>query len=141
MDIDPRRAEIGFEDHLFDPLGDGAVGSPEQFILDMEIRRSQHFVKEDFEVDDFPFDELCKLVETDSEFLNHDHTLDHFRELWNSKVIQGVGYLSQWDETKMLEKCQEIWQENLAKWEPPQLADDKKKALNDMLARAKKELL
>lgn len=122
-------------------LGDGGVGSFEQFMIDMEIRKAGHFVKDDIDVDDFPFEEYCEMIEKDGEFLSHDHTLNHFRELWSSSIIQPSGELSGWDETKMLKKCQDQWQENVSKWEAPEISEDKTKALEAMLDRAKKELL
>lgn len=122
-------------------LGDGGVGSFEQFMLDMEIRKAGHFAKDDIDVDDFPFDEYCEMIEKEGEFLSHEHTLNHFRELWTSSIIQASGDLAAWDEKKMLDKCRDTWKENVAKWQPPELPKEKTKALEDMLERAKKELL
>jgi len=122
-------------------LGDGGIGSFEQFMLDMEIRKAGYFANDDIDVDDFPFEEYCEMIDKDGEFLSHEHTLANFKKLWSSNIIQATGELAEWDEKKMLDKCRDAWKENVAKWQGPQLPREKIKALEDMLQRAKKELL
>ena len=74
------------------------------------------------------------------EFLTSEHTLAHFKEVWSSDILLPV-QLEGYDEKKILDKCEEAWRENLKKYEPPEWPKEKVKALNDVLARAKKELL
>ena len=38
-----------------------------------------------------------------------------------------------------LDKCQQMWRENLKRYEPPHWPDEKIKALDQVLARAKSE--
>jgi len=123
-------------------LGDGGVGSPVQFVLDMEIRKAQFAAAESFEVDDenLLFDEICRVVSEGGEFLTSEHTLGHFRQLWSSDILLPIE-LEGIDEAKILDKCRQVCVENLKKYEPPQWPKEKMRAMNDVLARAKKELL
>lgn len=53
-----------------------------------------------------------------------------------SKKMGGID-----SEKAILDRCHEMWQENLKRYEPPAWERDKLKALDDLLARAKRELL
>ncbi len=119
-------------------LGDGGIGSPTQFILDMEIRKSEFALKDSIDVDEetLPFVDICKMTEERKEFLSSEHTLKHFRELWSSDILNFKG-----DGKNILNRCDEVWRENVKKWEPPEWPEDKIKALNNLLERAKEELL
>jgi len=120
----------------------GATGSPTQFMLDMEIRKTQFALGDEIVIDDaqLPFEDICQSVRQDGNFLTSDHTLNHFRELWSSPVFRTdpswVG-----DEKAILDKCEEMWRDNVKKWEAPEFPEDKMKALEDLLVKAKKELL
>jgi len=120
-------------------LGDGGIGSAEQFILDMEIRRAQQSVKDDFDVDDIPFEQYCEAVDKNTEFLSHEHTLAHFRELWTSDILMPATDAQ--DEKGILDKAHQKVAENINNWQEPEFPEDKMKALEDMLAKARKELL
>ncbi len=71
-----------------------------------------------------------------------DHTLKHCRELWNSNYfLSDDPTAGNWDgtETAILDRCDGAWRANLEKWQAPEWPEDKKKAMDDLLARAKKE--
>ena len=127
-------------------LHNGAVGSPTQFMLDMEIRKSQWAVRTGFEVNDdtVPYEEIVQRSNDGSDFLRSDHTLDRWRSLWNSDVLPLTVPSTSTDMNKekgILDKCDEKWRANVEAWEPPAVDEDKMKALEGVLARAEKELL
>jgi len=126
-------------------LDNGGLGSPEQFILDMEIRKGQFALKDSIEVNEetLVFDLLCEHVAEEKEFLTSDHTLAHYRELWRSDLFPsdtagGAGVMS---EKRILDTCAERWRANVEKWEAPDLPDDKRRELAKLVERARKELL
>jgi len=127
-------------------LHNGAVGSPTQFMLDMEIRKSQFFMKDEIAVnaDTMPYEEMVQRAANKEPFLDSEHTFAHFRELWNSDLLPltvpatagGIG-----QEKKMLDRCEEMWRANVEKWEPPEVDEDKMKALAELQERADREFL
>ncbi len=123
----------------------GAVGSPTQFMLDMEIRRMLDFSRKGMTVNDetLAFDLMCEHTRTEQEFLSSDHTLDHYRELFSSDLFastfSGTVGIDKGTEKDILDKADQMWRDNLAKWEPPNVPDQKMKDLEGVLERAKKE--
>ena len=127
-------------------LNSGGTGCFVQFMLDMEIRGSQFALKEEVSVDDgtLPIEEICQTVADDGGFLASEHTLKHCRDLWNSSLfLTETPNPARWagDEKAILDKCGQLWRENLNNYEPPQWPSDKTKALEDVLVKAKRELL
>ena len=125
-------------------LGNGGTGSPTQFMLDMDIRKSQAAMSDtlSLEAEYLPFAEICETVRNDGHFLTSDHTMRHFRELWSSPLFlteDPSGGAWAGDEKAILDRCDEMWRENLKNYEPPQWPDEKARAMDDILARAKKE--
>jgi len=125
-------------------LDNGGVGSPTQFMLDMEIRKSQFALKPEVEVTEATLlsEEIAAHVESEQTFLTSDHTLDHFRELWTSALFpHSLPEAGTPDEQRILDLCEERWRANAAAWQPPDLPDETLRGLNAVLARAEKELL
>jgi len=125
-------------------LDNGGVGSPTQFMLDMEIRKSQHALNEPVEVSESTvlFDELCDHVNSGETFLTSNHTLEHFRELWTSDVFPlTVPEISDdaGDEKRILDLCEERRRANVDAWEPPDVPEDKLQAMEKLLERATAE--
>ncbi len=113
-------------------------------MLDMEIRKSQFAMQQiGVSEDQLAFDEICQTMRHGEDFLSSDHTLDHFRGLWNSSLFLTDNLSESWvgDEKAILDKCDQAWRENLKNYQPPEWPEDKMKALEKVLARAKKELL
>jgi len=129
-------------------LNNGGIGSPTQFMLDMEIRKSQFAMnlKEKATIDEttLPFKEICEVTRDGKNFLSHEHTLKHFRQLWSSRIFLTENPTAgawEGDEKSILDKCDELWRENIKNYQPPQWPEGKIKALEDVLEKAKKELL
>ncbi|HCG76603.1 MAG: hypothetical protein COZ37_04115 [bacterium (Candidatus Ratteibacteria) CG_4_10_14_3_um_filter_41_18] len=120
-------------------LGEGGIGSPAQFMLDLEIRKSEFALKNKIIIDEetLPFEEICKITRERKEFLSSEHTLKHFRKLWSSNIFN----FKYGDEKNILDKCDALWRENLKNYQPPEWSREKIKALDDLLTKAKKELL
>ena len=126
-------------------LNSGGTGCFVQFMLDMEIRRSQRAMAEKIPVDDetLPIAEICNAVAADRNFLASEHTLAHCRDLWTSPLFLTENPdPARWpgDEKAVLDKCNQLWRENLNNYQPPQWPEEKARSLDDVLARAKREL-
>ena len=125
-------------------LDNGGVGSPTQFMLDLEIRKSQFALQPEVEVSEATLlsEAIAAHVESEETFLTSDHTLDHFRELWTSPLFpHSLPEAGPDDEQRVLDLCEERWRANLAAWQPPDLPDDTLQALMGVLTRAEQELL
>ena len=126
-------------------LHNGGLGSPTQFMLDMEIRRGQWACKHEIEVseDTLDFDEILQVTQQKGNFLMSDHTVAHCHDLWTSDYfLSDSPFVGDWDGTEktVLDRCDQAWRANLAKWEPPTVwSDDQKKAMDGLLARARNE--
>ncbi len=127
-------------------LDNGGMGSPTQAMLDMEIRKSQFALKDKISVDSesLHFEEICEAITEGKDFLSSDHTFRHFRELWSSDIFLSEDPESgNWkgDEKSILDKCDRMWRENVEGYQPPEWPEKKIRALENVLARAQKELL
>jgi len=132
---------------LFGVLDRGGIGSPTQAILDIEIRKIQFYLKNRINFSNsMPWEEFKDMLDRGKEFLDNDYTLAHFREKFESKIfLSNEPVLGGWDgtETAILDKCDQIWRDNIKNnYKPPVLVDDdKKRALKKLLKKAKEELL
>jgi len=127
-------------------LATGGTGSPTQFMLDMEIRKSQFQVQEQIAIteDTLAFEQICEAISQGDSFLASEHTVSHFRELWRSELFpptQPAPPDSAGDQKRILDECDQRWRANVARWEPPQWPADTTRALEDVLKRAQQELL
>ena len=126
-------------------LHNGGLGSPTQFMLDMEIRKAGWSYKHEIEVSEetLDFDEVRQICRDKGSFLMSDHTLRHCRELWTSPLFRSDNpHGSDWDgsEKAILDQCDAMWRANLEKWEAPAWPDDKKRAIDALVARATTDL-
>ena len=105
-------------------LGNGGTGSPEQLILDMEIRKAEWAYREEIRVDEESMDweEVLEISRSRGNFLTTDHTSRHCRDLWTSRLFRSDSPLAgAWDGTEkaILDTCADMWHEAVAKWTPP----------------------
>ena len=125
-------------------LHNGGLGSPTQLMLDMDIRKAEWAYEREIVVDDetMDFHEVVGVTEEKENFLMSAHTMRHFRELWVSDLFRSDDpFAGAWDGTEkaILDKCDQMWRANLEKWQPPEWPEDKTKAMDDLVARAKRE--
>ena len=126
-------------------LDNGGVGSPTQAVLDIEIKKSEITARHITVGEDaIPWDDILERVEERKDFLSSEHTLRNFRALWTSPLFRTDGPpASEWaaDEKAILDKCDQMWRENLKSYSPPQLSEDKIRALDRIVAEARRDLL
>jgi hypothetical protein len=70
--------------------------------------------------------------------------MGHFRKLWSSRIFlteNPTPNIWEGDEKTLLDKCDELWRENIKNYKVPELPEGKIKALDNLLVRAKKELI
>ena len=126
-------------------LHNGGLGSPAQFMLDMEIRRAEWACNAEIAVDEeaLNYDEIVKVTEEKGNFLMSEHTMRHFREMWTSDCFRSEDpfQATGWDGTEkaILDECDQMWRANLEKWEPPQWPREKLDAMDDVVTKAKRE--
>jgi trimethylamine:corrinoid methyltransferase-like protein len=126
-------------------LHDGGLGSPTQFMLDMEIRRAEWSYRSEIPVDaeSMDWEEVLRVTEEGGNFLESEHTLRHFRELWSSELFRSDSpFEGAWDGTEksILDRADQMWRERLREYKPPVWPPEKLKALDGLLARARAEL-
>ncbi|OGD19420.1 MAG: hypothetical protein A2W03_12725 [Candidatus Aminicenantes bacterium RBG_16_63_16] len=129
-------------------LGNGAVGSPTQLMLDIEIRKSQFSLKDRVDTSDreLAYDEIASVVLGGQSFLSTPLTRQGCRKLWKSAVLSarsgGGADESAITETSILDACDAAWRENIKKnYEYPGLDKDRRRALDRLLEKARRELL
>jgi hypothetical protein len=64
--------------------------------------------------------------------------------LWSSRVfLTDEPTPGGWegDEKSLLESCDRLWRENIKAYQPPEWPEEKMKAFEEVLVRAKKELM
>jgi trimethylamine:corrinoid methyltransferase-like protein len=130
-------------------LDNGAVFSPTQAMIDLEVNQAIYQLARGIEVDD---DTTCvDLINqlglcTRGTYLETEHTLKHFREVgWNPNLFDRTycdhtGTASAGDEG-ILEKADRTWRQLVAAQEPIQVPPDFACQLDRIVEAAKKELL
>ena len=75
-------------------------------------------------------------------FLESEHTLRHFKELWSPRLFLRQTPDALWDgsEAAILNRCNEQVKVNLTRYQPPEWPREIIRALDELLARAKREL-
>ena len=123
----------------------GGVGSPVQAMLDIEVHKAMSYLDRGLDVNEetVPFEMMCERVLSGGSFIDTDHTAEHFRELWRPELFLRRTPDAEWDgsEAAILDRCHEMAKSNLSRYEPPEWPADVVAALDDVLARAKRDLL
>ena len=146
------RAKLANKPHIpyigVGTLGNGAVGSPTQLMLDIEIRKSQFLLNQSIKADedDLAFDTIASVIRGNKDFLDTDHTLTRFRKLWRSEIfsatINEATNEMETTEKDILDRCDQSWRDNIKNnYTYPGLNSDKLKELNKVVERAKKQFL
>jgi len=119
-------------------LNCGGTGSPVQFMLDLEIRKSQFATEQEIPIDEehLALGEMIELGRAGKGFLASEHTARHCRDLWTSRLFKTESH----DERAILDTCERLWRERLQRHQPPQWPADKRRALAAVLKRAQAEL-
>jgi trimethylamine:corrinoid methyltransferase-like protein len=125
-------------------LHNGGMGSPVQFILDMEIRKAEYQYCRNLVVEEeaLCIDEIFEVTAAGGNFFGTEHTVEHIHDVWESPLFLSADpFEGEWkgDEASILKTCDDMWKRNLEKWEPPAQSPEKMAALDDLLSRAKKE--
>jgi len=129
-------------------LGNGAVGSPTQLMLDIEIRKSQFRLLDRIATSDqeLAYQEIASVILGGKEFLSSRLTLERCRDLWRSDILasrsEGGTDEIAITEKSILDACDEAWREKIRKnYHYEGLDKDRRKALDQVLQKAGKELL
>jgi trimethylamine--corrinoid protein Co-methyltransferase len=125
-------------------LHNGGLGSPTQLMLDMEIRKAQwaYGKKLPVDVESIAWEDILSVIESGGTFLDREHTMRHFRELWMSPLFLSDSPGPGWDgsEKAILDVCEDLWRANLARWQPPEWPEETLAAMDALLARAWRDL-
>lgn len=131
-------------------LDNGAVFSPAQAMLDLDMNRAQFEFGRGLEVSD---ETLCLgLIESlefceKSTYLESDHTLEHFREvLWAARMFdrsyrRAETLTPQEADTALLRKADRAWRDLVAGQKPPELEGRFLAELDRIAEAARAELL
>jgi trimethylamine:corrinoid methyltransferase-like protein len=128
-------------------LGNGAVGSPTQLMLDIEIRKSQFRLPDRIVTSEqeLAYDEIASVVLGGKEFLSTRLTRERCRDLWRSDILSsrsdGAAGEIAITEKSILDACDEAWRERIrTNYQYAGLDKERRKALDQVLQKARKEL-
>ena len=128
-------------------IANGAVGSPEQLMLDIEALSALAEIERpvpDIE-ESLALEAIHDAIQGESgSFLDHEHTLRHWRRRWTPQLFrwESPESAAQDDaEPSILQRAHQQWRENLSRYEPPDWPDDTLAALDRVEAEARRELL
>lgn len=131
-------------------LDNGSVFSAAQAMVDLDMNRAYYKFGEGMVVDD---ESMClDLINDvqfseDSNYLESEHTLRHFRDvLWQPSIFdrtyrQSDPLTVEESDTRLMKKADEAWRKLVAEQEPPDLDANFITELDNIVEAAKKELL
>ena len=130
-------------------LDAGQVWSPTQMVLDMEMMDAVRALFRDIPVTDetLALDLISEVAQSDHRaFTDSDHTAALFRRhLWHPAIFDRRNWqgaeAERHRDRELLEKADQTWREALKNSPPFELPADKQKAVDDVLRRARAELL
>ena len=120
-------------------IDNGALFSPEQLIIDMDIAESFSAVSH-VPVDDAPIEDIIAEVvhEGSADFLSHAHTLEHFRDaFWEPRVL--TRDMNVTSEKEILDRANARYGERVESYSGYKYDKEKMRAGEDILSRAKRE--
>ena len=82
-------------------------------------------------------------VEPGGHFLGSAHTMAHYQTAFYEAALSDSNSVEQWEEQGAKDaarRAHERWRRLLADYEPPPIAQDRREALEDFVARRKREL-
>ncbi|MEN6402462.1 MAG: trimethylamine methyltransferase family protein [Armatimonadia bacterium] len=124
-------------------LDNGSVTSPEQLLLDLEILEGfSHLwqAPREPEPGEVPQRLQQTILEAGGNFLTSDHTLDHYRdEAWFPRYF--TRQTETQTEQQLIQQAHEQVLERVASYEPASHPEEVVKALEEVLEKAKAELL
>jgi trimethylamine:corrinoid methyltransferase-like protein len=119
-------------------LDNGALFSPEQFVIDMEVDASLRALARGPAMGDGVVDAIREVVESGrADFMSHEHTLANFREsFWEPSVFLRAGV----SEADAVERAHGRFRELVDAYRPCAVDEDKLRRGAEILARAKSAL-
>ena len=127
-------------------LDQGKVFSPTQMILDQELHGFLAKYVREPEVDDesLAVDVIIDVAWRPGGYLVHEHTVRHMREVWRSSIYERAPWTSIDEESaregEYLEKAQQTWRDNLARYVPPDHSDEFLRELHGITENAREAL-
>ena len=129
-------------------LDSGKTFSPVQFLLDREVSESLQRLSRPVAVDaeTLALDEILDIGPAlERSYVDSPHTLAHFRDaLWFPELLDRTSYES-FDveaarEQAVLDRAQARFEEILDSYEPPEIDEEKMRALQQVVSRAREAL-
>ncbi len=124
----------------------GALYSPTQYVLELELNAG--FARADWEVpvDDehLALDDILAVGPGQKRnFLTTDHTLRHCRDAWAPRLLdKGARELADArDEEQLLQRADRYWRDVLASHTPPEIDENRRRAVWAVVERARRELI
>ncbi|MCK4983404.1 MAG: trimethylamine methyltransferase family protein [Victivallaceae bacterium] len=120
-------------------IDNGALFSPEQLIIDMDITESFTAIRQ-IQLDDAPVEDIiAEVIDAgSSDFLSHSHTLENFRNaFWEPEMfMRNFDVVSEKD---ILDRANAKYRERVDSYSGYEYDKEKIKAGEEILSRAKKE--
>ena len=117
----------------------GLTASLEKFVLDVEMLRivAEMFQPVPMEVDDLAAASIGE-VDPGGHFFGTAHTLQRFESAFHEPTVFTRQNFGQWTEggaSSAAQRANTVWQQWVAEYEEPPMADDHRAALDDFVAR------
>jgi trimethylamine--corrinoid protein Co-methyltransferase len=121
----------------------GTSISPAQLMLDFDIDSNMFQTVRGVEVNKETIAlEVIENIGVNGSFIETEHTMDHFRNLWNPQLMDRTSYSTDEQEKnrerEMLEAAQTKYEEAVARYEPPAVDGDTTRAYDEVMIRARK---
>lgn len=125
-------------------LDQGRVFSPTQMMLDIDLHRflAAYTAEPVVDEDTLGLKTILEVGWSKSDYLMHEHTLRHMREIWSPLVFGKTPGVSpeEAEEKICLDRARQSWQDNLVKYQPPDHPDDFLKELRRICEKARRSL-
>ncbi len=120
-------------------LEGGLTASYEKLVLDVEVLQmlAESFKPLPLEEAEYAWEALTE-VAPGGHFFGAAHTMERYNGAFYPPLVSDWSNFGQWTEAGSMDathRATRIWQENLANFEPPPLADDRREELVDFKAR------
>jgi len=128
-------------------LDQGMIFSPTQLMLDLELNGAIGQYLRGVEVSDgtICLDLIEEIAHADEQnYLTAEHTLENFeRHLWTPELLDRTPYqedqAERERENRMLDVAEAKWRQKVSQYEKPKMPASEKRAIEDVLERARRE--
>ena len=140
-------AVLGYGNVIYHAAGwmeGGLVASFEKFIIDVESLQAMTCMLQPVTINEEEFGlDAMREVGPGGHFFGVGHTMDRYKTAFYEPILSDWQNNQAWElagAKSAAQRATEVWQKVLAEFEPPELAPDRREALDEYVARRKQEI-